>query len=70
MFNTLREAVYRLRFSWQTKSFTVGLSIGLVAITQTSESLTELLTKTVGIIKLLSCFIPRLRRYLSLACLS
>lgn len=41
--NTLREAVYRLRFSWQTKTFTVGVSIGLVAITQTSESLTELL---------------------------
>jgi len=41
--NTLREALCRLQFSWQTNMFTIGVSIGLVAITQTSESLTELL---------------------------
>ncbi|WP_228054258.1 diguanylate cyclase domain-containing protein, partial [Nodosilinea sp. LEGE 07298] len=41
--NTLREAVYRLQFTWQTNTFTIGVSIGLVAITQISQSLSELL---------------------------
>ena len=39
----LRRAVADFRFSWEGRSFGVGLSIGLVPVTATSGSLTDLL---------------------------
>lgn len=41
--SALLEAVQDFQFSWEGQSFRVGASIGLVAINQTSTSLTELL---------------------------
>ena len=33
----LRDAVYQFRFVWQTRTFTVGVSIGIVAVTRDSD---------------------------------
>ncbi|MEZ5584742.1 MAG: EAL domain-containing protein [Candidatus Competibacteraceae bacterium] len=41
--NSLREAVESFRFEWQGKRFNVGVSIGLVPITDTSDSMTGIL---------------------------
>jgi len=41
--NTLREAVQNFRFPWQAQTFTIGVSIGLVAIDVTSDNLAALL---------------------------
>ncbi len=40
---TLLEAVQDFRFSWEDKSFQIGVSMGLVAITETTHDITELL---------------------------
>jgi len=41
--NTLRELVQDFRFGWQDKSFVVGVSLGLVAITDPWESATSVM---------------------------
>ncbi len=41
--DSLRQAVREFRFSWQEKSFKVGVSIGLVPITEASEGITAVL---------------------------
>ncbi|NJN48214.1 MAG: diguanylate cyclase [Candidatus Competibacteraceae bacterium] len=41
--NGLREAVESFRFEWQGKRFNVGVSIGLVPVTDNSESITGVL---------------------------
>lgn len=40
---TVRQAVEEFRFSWEGKAFSVGVSIGLVAINQTSGGLADVL---------------------------
>jgi diguanylate cyclase (GGDEF)-like protein len=40
---TLQKAIQEFQFFWEGRSFRVGVSIGLVAITDTTPSLTELL---------------------------
>ena len=40
---TLREAVEKFRFAWEDKHFTIGVSIGLVPITESSESIASVL---------------------------
>ena len=42
--NTLRESVENFRFLWERKSFSVGISIGLVPITEVSKDITEVLS--------------------------
>jgi diguanylate cyclase (GGDEF)-like protein/PAS domain S-box-containing protein len=42
--NTLREAVQEFRFTWEDKIFTIGVSIGLVAINRESESVANILS--------------------------
>ena len=42
--NTLMHSVRDFRFSWQDKTFTVGLSAGLVPITAESESVAQILS--------------------------
>lgn len=42
--NTLREAVEDFRFLWEDKSFSIGASIGLVPINETSGSITAVLS--------------------------
>jgi diguanylate cyclase (GGDEF)-like protein/PAS domain S-box-containing protein len=39
--NTLREVLEGFRFGWQDKSFTVGVSIGLVPLIETGETLSS-----------------------------
>jgi diguanylate cyclase (GGDEF)-like protein/PAS domain S-box-containing protein len=39
--NTLREVLEGFRFGWQDKSFTIGVSIGLVPIVEPGETLTS-----------------------------
>lgn len=41
---TLRQSIRDYRFVWQDKTFEIGVSIGLVAITQESGSLTDILS--------------------------
>lgn len=41
--NALRREVEKFQFSWEGKSFRVGVSIGLVGINKTTRNLTELL---------------------------
>ncbi len=42
--NTLREAVEEYRFVWEDKGFNIGVSIGLVPITEISESIAGVLS--------------------------
>jgi two-component system CheB/CheR fusion protein len=42
--NTLRRAVEGFRFVWEDKSFTIGVSIGLVPITEASGSVSAMLS--------------------------
>lgn len=42
--NTLRELLQGFRFGWQDKSFTIGVSIGLVPIVHAGETLTSVLS--------------------------
>ena len=42
--NTLRELIENFQFSWERKSFNVGVSIGLVPITETSKDIAEVLS--------------------------
>lgn len=42
--NTLRELIRNFRFTWQEKSFTIGVSIGLVAIDRSSTNLNQVLS--------------------------
>lgn len=42
--NTLREAVEEYRFAWEDKGFNIGVSIGLVPITEFSESIVGVLS--------------------------
>jgi diguanylate cyclase (GGDEF)-like protein len=42
--NNLREVVSGFRFQWDNKAFMVGISIGLVAITRSSGSVTEVMS--------------------------
>ena len=42
--NVLREAVEEFRFAWDGKSFSIGVSIGLVPITADSEGMKEVLS--------------------------
>ncbi len=42
--NKIRRAVAEFRFAWATQTFRVGVSIGLVPITETSESVVTLLS--------------------------
>ena len=46
--NILRELIEKFRFSWETKSFRVGVSIGLVSITKTSKDIAEVLSAADG----------------------
>ena len=39
--NTLREVLQGFRFGWQEKSFTIGVSIGLVPLVEAGETLTS-----------------------------
>lgn len=41
--NALREAVHSFRFAWQQQQFTIGVSIGLVAIDDRSQEVTAVL---------------------------
>lgn len=41
---TIREAINKFRFGWDEKSFAIGISIGLVSITPTSESVERILS--------------------------
>ena len=43
MANTLRRAIEGFRFPWEDKSFSIGVSIGLVPITRDSGGLTDVL---------------------------
>jgi diguanylate cyclase (GGDEF)-like protein/PAS domain S-box-containing protein len=43
--NTVRKAIEGLQFLWEDKSFSVGVSIGLVPITKGSDSLTSILKR-------------------------
>jgi diguanylate cyclase (GGDEF)-like protein/PAS domain S-box-containing protein len=42
--HSLREAVQEFRFSWENKVFTIGVSIGLVAINRESENVVNILS--------------------------
>ncbi|MDH5392934.1 MAG: EAL domain-containing protein [Gammaproteobacteria bacterium] len=42
--NNLREIVKKFRFVWQEKTFDIGVSVGLAAITESSESASAVLT--------------------------
>jgi ammonium transporter, Amt family len=42
--NQLRELVQDLRFIWEDRSFSVGVSIGLVPITETTGDLSSLMS--------------------------
>lgn len=42
--NNLRETVKKFRFVWEEKTFEIGASIGLAAITELSESASEIMT--------------------------
>ncbi len=42
--NKIRSEVAEFRFAWATQTFRIGVSIGLVPITETSESVTTLLS--------------------------
>ena len=41
--DALREAIENFRFDWEGQQFSIGVSIGLVPITQSSNSITEVL---------------------------
>jgi diguanylate cyclase (GGDEF)-like protein len=41
--NTLRESIQAFRFAWETNTFSIGVSIGVVSINHQSESLSSLL---------------------------
>lgn len=43
--NAIREAVQQYRFLWENKSFSVGVSIGLVPIDRPDEDLTEVMRR-------------------------
>jgi diguanylate cyclase (GGDEF)-like protein/PAS domain S-box-containing protein len=43
--NMLRERIYEFRFQWEDKMFTIGVSIGLVAIDADTENLAKVLSK-------------------------
>ncbi|MBT8137073.1 MAG: EAL domain-containing protein [Gammaproteobacteria bacterium] len=42
--NRLRDSIEKYRFAWHNKIFSVGVSIGLVSITDTSEGVSQLLS--------------------------
>ncbi|MFQ5934838.1 MAG: EAL domain-containing protein [Acidiferrobacterales bacterium] len=42
--NLLRDAIENFRFHWDDKTFSIGVSIGLVPIVQSSQSITSLLS--------------------------
>lgn len=42
--NMLRERIYEFRFRWEDKMFTIGVSVGLVAINADTENLAKVLT--------------------------
>ncbi len=42
--HTIREMVQDFRFQWQDKIFTIGVSIGLISITRSNESLSNVLS--------------------------
>ena len=42
--NALLEAIRNLQFHWEDKTFNIGVSIGVVPIDETSESITEVLS--------------------------
>ena len=44
MANTLRESLQGFRFGWLDKSFTIGVSIGLVSLRQSGETLSTVLS--------------------------
>jgi len=42
--DTFRSAIEKFRFQWENKAFTIGVSIGLVPITETSESMVHVMS--------------------------
>lgn len=43
--STIRQAIQEFRFAWEDKNFNIGVSIGLVPINATSESITDILRR-------------------------